>query len=109
MARERFLSDAQWAKIDPLLPKLKSRGRGWADSREVLEGILWILRSGARWKDLPDEYPSYSTCWRRLRRWEEDGTWERVWRAFLAELDQNGWLDWEETFADGSFASAKKG
>lgn len=109
MAREQFLTDAQWAKIEPLLPRLISRGRRWTDSRKVLEGILWVLRSGARWKDLPDHYPSYATCWRRLRRWEEDGTWERVWRAFLGELDENGWLDWEETFADGSFASAKKG
>ena len=98
MAREQFLTDAQWEKIEPLLPELKSRGRQWKDSREVLEGILWVLRSGARWKDLPDYYPSYSTCWRRLRMWEEDGTWERVWRSFLAELDENGWLDWDETF-----------
>jgi transposase len=109
MAREQFVSDAMWEKLEPLLPELRSRGRPWRDSREVLEGVLWVLRSGARWKDLPSEYPSPSTCWRRLRRWEEDGTWLRVWRAFLAELDHKGILDWEETFADGSFASAKKG
>lgn len=65
-----MLTDGQWRKIEPLLPKLrksKRGGRPWADSRQVLEGILWIARSGARWKDLPAEYPSPATCWRRLR------------------------------------------
>jgi transposase len=104
-----MLNDEQWSKIGPLLPKLKSRGRPFRDNRATLEGILWVLKTGARWRDLPEQYPSPATCWRRLQRWEEDGTWERVWRAFLAELDRRGWLDWEETFADATFASAKKG
>lgn len=109
MPRMKMLSDEQWAQLEPLLPKLKSRGRPFRDSREVLEGILWVLKTGARWRDLPEGYPSPATCWRRLQRWEEDGTWERIWRAFLRELDRRGWLDWEETFADATFASAKKG
>ena len=109
MARDALLTDRQWEKIKPLLPGMRSRGRPWRDNREVLEGILWVLRSGARWKDLPKRYPSPSTCWRRLKMWEEDGTWLRVWRTFLAELDEAGVLDWQEAFADGSFAPAKKG
>jgi transposase len=59
-----MLTDRQWKKIEPLLPKLrkgKRGGRPWADSRQVLEGILWIARSGARWQDLPSEYPSPQT------------------------------------------------
>lgn len=109
MPREQMLSDEQWSKIGPLLPKLESRGRPFRDNRQTLEGILWVLKTGARWRDLPEEYPSPATCWRRLQRWEEDGTWEKVWRAFLAELDRHGWLNWEEAFADATFASAKKG
>jgi transposase len=69
-----MLTDGQWLKIEPLLPQLgsgKRGGRPWADSRRVLEGILWIARNGARWQDLPSAYPSPSTCWRRLRDWEE--------------------------------------
>ena len=113
MAKGRWkLTDAQWQKIEQLLPKLKKSrhgGRPWADSRKVFEGILWILRTGAPWADLPKQYPSPSTCWRRLRDWEEQDIWLDAWRAFLSELDQRGQLDWSEAFADGSFALAKKG
>ena len=107
--QKAFLSDEQWAKIEPLLPKTKSRGRPWADNRRVLEGILWVLKTGARWRDLPKEYPSPSTCWRRLRQWEEHEVWLKIWRQFLSDLDQRGKLDWSESFLDGSFAPAKKG
>lgn len=104
-----FLSDEQWAKLEPLLPREPSRGRPWADNRRVLEGILWVLKTGARWRDLPREYPSPSTCWRRLRQWEEQDIWLKIWRRFLSQLDQQGRLDWSESFLDGSFAPAKKG
>ena len=113
MAKKRWkLTDSQWQKIEILLPKLRrSRkgGRPWIDNRRVFEGILWVLRTGAPWCDLPKQYPSSSTCWRRLKLWEEKGVWLGIWRAFLAELDERGQLDWSEAFADGSFAPAKKG
>ena len=70
----QLLTNEQWAKIAPLLPPEKpgfKGGRPSAPNRDVLKGILWILRTGARWQDLPQKYPSPSTCWRRLRRWEE--------------------------------------
>jgi len=108
----RLLTDAQWEKIRPLLPKRRKRphgGRPPADDRKVLEGILWILRSGARWCDLPVEFPSPSTCWRRLRDWEEQEVWLEIWRAFLSELNERQQLKWSESFMDGSFAPAKKG
>lgn len=109
---DRELTDAQWARIERLLPRVKSSphgGRRRIDDREVMKGILWVLRSGARWKDLPHEYPSATTCWRRLREWEDAGVWLAIWRAFLSELDDAGQLDWHEVFADGTFAPAKKG
>jgi len=71
-----LLTEAQWKKIAPLLPKPprhRRGGRPWIENRRVLEGILWILRSGARWQDLPEKYPHPSTCWRRLWDWEEQG------------------------------------
>ena len=106
---ETFLREEQWERIKPLLPKMRSKGRPWADNRQVPEGILWVLKTGARWRDLPKEYPSAAACWRRLRTWEERGVWLEIWRAFLRELDERGKLDWSESFLDGSFASAKKG
>ena len=109
---KKELTDTQWEKIKPFLPqpkRSKKGGRPPADNRACLEGILWVLRSGARWKDLPADFPSASSCWRRLHDWEEAGLWLKIWRAFLGELDEKGQLDWSETFADGSFAPAKKG
>ena len=106
------VTDAQWAKIERHLPRGRrspNGGRPRVSNREVLDGILWVLKTGARWRDLPEGYPSGSTCWRRLRQWDEDGTWLAMWRAFLGELDARGRLRWENTFIDGSFASAKKG
>lgn len=106
------VTEAQWAKIEPLLPKpprSPKGGRRRIRDRAVFEGILWVLRSGARWRDLPSGYPSASTCWRRLQEWQEAEVWLSAWRAFLGQLDAQGQLDWHEVFADGTFAGAKKG
>ena len=106
------LTDAQWAVLEPLLPKPRlrrdRRGRPWRDPRDVLNGILWILRTGAPWQDLPDRYPSYQTCHRRFQRWVDNGTLRGVLKALAADLHARGGLDLSETFIDGSFASAKK-
>ena len=107
-----LLSELQWEKIAPLLPCRRKNPRGGrppASDRKVLEGILWMLRSGARWQDLPEEYPSPSTCWRRLRDWEEPDVWLNIGRAFLGELNERQQWKWSESFLDGSFAPAKKG
>jgi len=114
MARgqEVLLTDAQWERISPFLPKRTSSPRGGrpaADDRACLEGILWVLRSGARWRDLPERYPSPSTCWRRLTEWEGEGVLLTIWQAFLDTLDEQGLLDWDEVFVDASFSPAKKG
>jgi len=113
MARSgELLTEAQWKKIAPLLPqppKQRKGGRPWIENHRVLEGILWILRSGARWQDLPEKFPHPSTCWRRLRDWEERGVWLNIGRTFLGELNERQQLKWSESFLDGSFAPAKKG
>ena len=92
----RFINDDQWKMLEPLLPKAKRSpkgGRPPIDNRSVLEGILWVLHTGALWQDLPHRYPSVSTCWRRLSLWEEQGVWLDVWRKFLSMLDEKGALD----------------
>jgi transposase len=98
MSKKRFelLSDAQWELIAPLLPAPKrrkdKRGRPWVSNRACLEGILWVLQTGAVWRFLPDQYPSPATCWRRLKRWEEQGLWLDARRALLGALDGEGLL-----------------
>ncbi len=70
---------------------------------------MYVLITGCRWQDLPREYGAPATVWRRLKRWGEEGVWERIWRTALAALDMHGQLDWSMAFLDGSFAPAKKG
>ena len=103
------LTDEQWSVLRPLLPLASRLGRPRADDRRTLDGILFVLRTGCRWYDLPREYGTPVTAWRRLRRWQEEGVWERIWRVLLSTLDTQGRLDWGQAFLDGSFAPAKKG
>lgn len=99
--------------IEPFFPRKKARkdrkGRPTSDFRAVMEGILWILRSGARWKDLPKDFPPYQTCHRWFQAWIKAGVLRKVLRALAEHLRDIGELDLAETFIDGSFASAKKG
>ena len=106
------LTDEQWSLISDLFPVPKPDPRGGrprVDSRQCLEGILWVLRSGARWKDLPRSFPSYVTCWRRFAEWSLSGVWDQAWERLIKQLDERGQINWNEGFADGTFAAAKKG
>jgi len=106
------LSDAQWELIEPILrPKRRSdcRGRPWQDPRAVLNGILWVLGTGAQWRELPKKYPPYQTCHRRFQQWVRAGTLEHILRVLAEELQARGKLDLEEAFIDASFTGAKKG
>src|SRR3974390_1508025 len=96
------LTNRQWVFIRPLLPHPARTGRPRADDRRTIEGILYVLITGCRWQDLPHEYGAPTTVWRRLRRWGEEGVWERIWRAALARLDRQGQLDWTIGLIDGS-------
>lgn len=107
------LTDEQWDVLAPLVPpprvRKERRGRPWRDPRDVLNGILCILQTGAVWKDLPDRYPSSQTCHRRFQHWVESGTLEQVLLALARDLESRGGLDLSECFIDGTFAGGKKG
>jgi transposase len=113
MARREELTDEQWAIIAPLIPepprREDGRGRPWKDSREVMNGILWVLRSGARWEDLPERFPPYQTCHRRFQQWVREGVLRSVLEALAEDLRARGELDLSECFIDGMFVVAKKG
>lgn len=95
-SRFRSLSDAQWEQIEPLLPSnVGRRGRPFGDNRRVVEGIVYRYRTGIPWRDLPrEEFGSWKTVWKRHRRYAEDGTWDRVLQALLAQADAEGKIDW---------------
>ena len=109
----RDLSDARWTILDPLIPepggRKDGRGRPWKNRRSVLNGIPWLLRTGAPWAEVPDRYPTYQTCHRRFQQWVRSGVMKGVLEALAQDLKLRGVLDVEEAFIDGSFAPAKKG
>jgi len=108
------ITNEQWERIAPLLCKApqepRERGRPVNnDLRMVLNGIFWILRTGAPWKDLPERYPPYQTCHRWFQRWRKDGAFDAVLIVLAEDLKERGGLDLREAFIDGTFAPAKKG
>ena len=107
------LKDEQWTFIEALLPKKKvrkdGRGQPWQDDRQIFNEILWILRTGAPWKDLPERYPPYQTCHRRFQSWIEKKVFKKCLEALSQDLFERGKLDLTECYIDGSFSSAKKG
>jgi transposase len=107
------LTDAQWDRISVLIPdpprRADNRGRPWRPARDVLNGILWVLRTGAPWKDLPDRYPPYQTCHRRFQQWQRSGVLEQVLTALAEDLDERGGIDISNCYIDGTFVVAREG
>ena len=82
------LSDAQWERIALLLPgKVSDPGRTGVDNRLFLNGVLWVLRSGAHWRDLPERYGKWKSLHKRFTRWAKAGVWERVFASLIKDRD----------------------
>ena len=96
MAQTEVLTDAAWARIEPMLPSTKpQRGGRWRDYRQVIEeAIAWKYRTGSPWRELPERYGPWQTAYARLTRWAADGTWQRLLEAAQADADAAGELDW---------------
>ena len=107
------LTQLQWELVEPIiksaqLPKRIS-GRPRRSDRDILNGILWVCRTGAPWKDLPARYPPYQTCHRRFQEWVKQEVWVKLLTMLAVDLKKRGKIDLTETYLDGSFAAAKKG
>ena len=101
--RRHELTDEQWARLTPLLPPRKPRtGRPNHDHRAILNGMLWILRTGAPWRDLPERYGSWQTVYSRFRRWQQAGIWEHILTTLQAEAAHDGTLDDSMAMIDAS-------
>jgi transposase len=95
VVRRSELTDGTWERIVPLLPENGRRGKQWKDHRTVVNGILWKLRTGAPWRDLPERYGSWQTCYDRFVRWRRDGTWDRLLSRAQTKSDAVGEVEWE--------------
>lgn len=118
MRHRHALTDEQWDKLEPLLPPQKPAGRGRPrkDHRTIINGILWILRTGAPWRDLPERYGPWQTVYSRFNKWRKEGLWRRLFKRLQAEADSQGDIEWEVHFVDSTIvrahqhaAGAKKG
>jgi transposase len=111
------LKEREWEKIEPLLPPQKPPvGRPAKDHRQILNGILFILRTGVPWRDLPERYGSWHTVSSRFYRWTKQGVWQQILEALLQLADENDELNWTQHFIDTTVvrahqhaAGAKKG
>ena len=106
--RRHELSDEEWALLAPLLPARRTAGRTFRDHRTVLNGMLWILHTGAPWRDLPERYGPWKTVYDRFRRWAQDGTFDRLLAQLQARLAAADRLDWELWCIDGTSVRAHK-
>ncbi|MFI0929918.1 IS5 family transposase [Streptomyces sp. NPDC021012] len=89
------LSDAEWERLRPFLPVSNGRCGRWRDHRQVIDGILHRVRTGAHWRDLPERFGPRKTVYERHRLWSADGTWERLLQRVQAAADAAGGIDWD--------------
>ena len=105
MRRRHELTDAEWARLQPLVPPRKP-GAPRKDDRLVINGILWKLATGAPWRDLPERYGPWQSVYTRFRRWTVAGVWDQIFAAVQRQADVAGQLDWEVHFVDGTVVRA---
>jgi transposase len=103
--RRHELSDADWARLAPLLPP-RQAGKPRKDDRLVINAILWKLATGAPWRDLPERYGPWPSVYTRFRRWTRAGVWDRLFAAVQRQADAVGEIDWELHFVDGTVIRA---
>jgi transposase len=103
----RDLTNAHWERLQPLLPPQKPKtGRPSVDHRRILNGIFWILRTGAPWRDLPERYGPWRTGASRFYRWQRAGMWSQRFAAGQAQADAAGQLNWDIPDIDGTMSRA---
>lgn len=102
------LTEKQWRALEPHLPANPHRGHVFCDHRQVLNGILWRMKTGAPWRDVPQRYGPWQTCYDRFVRWSRDGTWQRILKWLQAKADAAGKIDWHGAALDATHIKAHR-
>ncbi len=108
MPRRHALTDAEWAQLEPLLPTNGRRGHPFKDHRLALDATLWVLATGAAWRDLPERSGPRQTAYGRFNRWREGGTWDRLAAELLRQADEAGAVDGTLWCLDGATVRASR-
>jgi len=108
MLRRYELTDGQFDLIKALLPENGKRGGQWNDHRATLNGIFWILHSGAQWREMPERYGKWQSVYDRYNRWRKNGTIDRMLQRLQMRLDKDGRIDWDLWCIDGTNVRASR-
>ena len=103
------LTDEQWALAQPHIPRSNARtGRPASDPRRMLDGIFWILHTGAPWRDLPERFGPWQTVYDHFRNWRKSGVFAAIVEALQVRLDREGYVDWDLWCVDGAHVRASR-
>jgi transposase len=102
------LTDREWLRLAPLLPPRSRKGRPPKDHRLILDALLWLDRTGAPWRDLPERFGPWRTVATRFYRWTRSGLWERILAELRRLADAWGGIDWEVHLVDGTSVRAHR-
>src|SRR5829696_1225772 len=108
MAGRHALTDAEWQRLEPLLPTNKKRGHPFNPHRPVVDGMLWVLGTGAPWRDLPERFGPWQTVYDRFNRWRKNGLWADILSELTRDADHGGGISHEQWAVDGSNARAHR-
>jgi len=107
MGNRGDLTNEQWEQMEALLPKANTkRGRPAQDHRQLLNGMIWVLRTGAPWRDMPERYGKWTTIYSRFQRWRKSGVWDKMFAKLQTALDVESNVDWEIHFIDSTTVRA---
>jgi len=106
--RRHELSDSQWKLIEDLMPSEEGPGRPWKDHRQMLNGMMWILHTGAPWRDLPEHFGPWESVYCRFNRWRKERVLDRILERLQMRLDREGRIDWDLWCVDGSSVRANR-
>lgn len=106
--RRYELSKDQYSLIEDLLPFNGKVGGQWKDHHNLLNGMFWVMYSGAQWREMPERYGSWKTVYHRFNRWSRDGTLEKMLSRLHLKLDENGYIDMTEVFVDSTNVRASR-